>query len=204
MRIPFYVLGFGFALSVAFVTAQTTQQPKRRRSTQARRQTGWRRRPNQVWNPGAPSTTAPSATGGVSGSASSSTGQGPDVQSSTSGISTPADPDLESQIQNALSKEPTLTGDSAHVTVSGDTIELAGRVGTNKEKVTATRIVQSYAGSKRLVNRLTVGKGSEKTSPQAPSTDKADGDRQPGTANPASNPEPGKSNPPSTSRPPQL
>jgi hypothetical protein len=120
-------------------------------------------------------------------------------------VSAPADPDLESQIQNALSKEPTLTGNSTHVTVSGDTIELAGTVGTNKEKVTATRIVQSYAGSKKLVNRLIVGRGSEKTSPHAPSTDKAYGDRQPGMVDPANNPEPGKrSSPPSTSRPPQT
>ena len=202
MRIPFYVLGFGVALSAAFVTAQTIQQPQ---TPQVNPGAGVQTKPGAP----VPNTTAPSATGGVSGSASSSTGQGPDLQNSTGGISTPADPDLESQIQNALSKEPTLTGGSAHVTVSGDTIELAGKVGTNKEKVTATRIVQSYAGSKRLVNRLIVGKGSEKTSPQAPSTDKADGDRQPGTANPASIPGPGKSNPgksnlPSTSRPPQL
>ena len=81
MRIPFYVLGFGFALSAVFVTAQThTDNPQT----------------PQV-NPGAgaqtkagtpvPNTTAPSATGGVSGSASSSTGQSPDVQNSTGGIS---------------------------------------------------------------------------------------------------------------------
>ena len=77
------------------------------------------------------------------------------------------DSDLESQIQNALSKEPTLTGDSPHVTVSGDTIELAGTVGTNKEKITATRIVQSYAGSKKLVNRLTSpAKEARKSTPQ--------------------------------------
>jgi osmotically-inducible protein OsmY len=96
-----------------------------------------------------------------------------------------------------------LTGDSAHVTVSGDTIELAGTVGTNKEKITATRIVQSYAGSKRLVNRLTIGKAGEKTPPHALPTDKADGVRQPGTVTPANNLEPGTSSPPSTPTPPQ-
>jgi osmotically-inducible protein OsmY len=113
-----------------------------------------------------------------------------------------ADPNLENQIQNALSKEPTLTSDSAHVTVSGNTIELAGTVGTNKEKITATRIVQSYAGSMKLVNRLTVGRAGEKAPPQAPA-DKADGGRQPDTADPANNPEPGKSSSPSPARPPQ-
>ena len=72
------------------------------------------------------------------------------------------DADLQSQIQSALSKEPTLAGDSARATVSGDTIELNGTVGTNKEKITATRIVQSYAGSKKLVNKLTIAGRSEK------------------------------------------
>jgi hypothetical protein len=36
-------------------------------------------------------------------------------------------------------------------------------VGTNKEKITATRIVQSYAGSKKLVNKLTIAGRSEKS-----------------------------------------
>jgi hypothetical protein len=106
------------------------------------------------------------------------------------------DSDLQSQIQNALSKEPTLTGDSARVNVSGDTVELAGAVGTNKEKITATRIVQSYAGSKKLVNKLTISPRSEKSSP-------ASTDNPGGTANPANNPEPSKGTPPSTSKPPQ-
>jgi hypothetical protein len=105
------------------------------------------------------------------------------------------DSDLQSQIQNALSKEPTLTGDSARVNVSGDTVELAGAVGTNKEKITATRIVQSYAGSKKLVNKLTISGRSEKSSP-------ASADNPGSTANPA-NPEPSKGTPPSSSKPPQ-
>jgi osmotically-inducible protein OsmY len=105
------------------------------------------------------------------------------------------DSDLQSQIQNALSKEPTLTGDSPRVNVSGDTVELAGNVGTNKEKITATRIVQSYTGSKKLVNKLTISGRSEKS---APATD------NPGsTANPGNNPEPNKGTPPSSSKPPQ-
>ena len=203
MRMPLYVLGFGFALSVVLVTAQTPQQqqaPPTSPGTPASRIGANTQSKPESTVP--PSATAPSTTGGVSGSASSSTGQVPDVQNSSS-VSAMADPNLESKIQNALSKEPTLTSDSAHVTVSGDTIELAGTVGTNKEKITATRIVQSYAGSMRLVNRLTVGRAGEKAPPQAPATDKADGGRQPDTADPTNNPEPGKSSSPSPSRPPQ-
>jgi hypothetical protein len=200
MRISLYVLGFGLVLSVAGLSAQTaqTQQqtPPVSPSTPA----------NQVGD-GAqtkagtpvPSSSAPSTTGGVAGTASSSTTQTPESQDSTGGVSAMTDSDLQSQIQNALSKEPTLTGDSPRVTIAGDTLELAGSVGTNKEKITATRIVQSYSGSKKLVNKLTINGRSEKPS----STDSAT-DRQPGsTSNPANNPESGKGTPPSSSKPPQ-
>ena len=106
------------------------------------------------------------------------------------------DSDLQSQIQNALSKEPTLNGDSPRVNVSGDTVELAGNVGTNKEKITATRIVQSYTGSKKLVNKLTISPRNEKSSPAST--------ENPGsTANPTNNPEPNKGTTPSSSKPPR-
>src|SRR6185312_2781828 len=141
MRFPIYVLSFGFVLSVTALTAQTTPQQQ----------------PSTPVSPSTPAThigdgaqsksgtpvqpTTPATTGGVTGAASSSTGQTPTGQDSAGGISAMTDSDLQSQIQNALSKEPTLTGDSPRVNVSGDTVELAGTVGTNKEKITATRIV---------------------------------------------------------------
>jgi BON domain len=198
MKIPIYVLGFGFVLSVATLTAQTAQQQQ----------------PTTPVNPGTPATqvgdgaqskagtpvqpatTAPSTTGGVSGAASSSTAQPPDAQDSAGGVSAMTDSDLQSQIQNALSKEPTLGGDSPRVNVSGDTVELAGAVGTNKEKITATRIVQSYTGSKKLVNKLTISGRNEKSAP-------ASTDNSGRTTNPANNPEPNKGTPPSSSKPPQ-
>lgn len=158
MRIPIYILGFGFVLSVAGLTAQTTQQPQQtppvNPSTPATRIGDGAQ--SKAGTP-VPSATSPSTTGGVAGAASSSTAQSPAAQESAGGVSAMSDSDLESQIENALSKEPTLTGNSARVHVSGDTVELAGTVGTNKEKITATRIVQSYTGSKKLVNKLTVG-----------------------------------------------
>ncbi|HEV7550416.1 MAG TPA: BON domain-containing protein [Candidatus Angelobacter sp.] len=194
MRIPSFVLGFGFVLSVAGLAAQTTQQqpttPVNPTTPATRVGDGAQ---SKAGTPVQPATTAPAATGGVSGAASSSTAQSPDTADSAGGVSAMTDSDLQSQIQTALSKEPTLTGDSARVNVSGDTVELAGTVGTNKEKITATRIVQSYAGSKKLVNKLTVGGRSEKGSP-------SDGRN---TANPANNnPEPNKGTPPPSSKPP--
>jgi len=191
MRIPIYVLGFGFVLSVAALTAQTAQQQQPTTpvnpSTPAT-QVGDGAQ-SKAGTPVQPTTTAPS-TGGVSGAASSSTAQPPEAQDSAGGLSAMTDSDLQSQIQNALSKEPTLTGDSPRVNVSGDTVELAGAVGTNKEKITATRIVQSYSGSKKLVNKLTINPRNEKSSPAS-------------TDNSANNPEPNKGTPPSSSKPPQ-
>ncbi len=190
MRIQMYVLGFGFVLSVAGLTAQTSQQQQPTTpvnpSTPAN-QVGDGAQ-SKAGTPVQPTTTAP-ATGGVSGAASSSSPQTPDVQDSPGGVSAMTDSDLQSQIQNALGKEPTLSGDSPHVNVSGDTVELAGAVGTNKEKITATRIVQSYTGSKKLVNKLAISPRSEKSTPA--STD------NPGSmANPANNPAPASSKPP--------
>ena len=193
MRFPIYVLSFGFVLSVTALTAQTT--PQQQPSTPVSPST-----PATHIGDGAQSksgtpvqpTKSPATTGGVTGAASSSTGQTPTGQDSAGGISAMTDSDLQSQIQNALSKEPTLTGDSPRVNVSGDTVELAGTVGTNKEKITATRIVQSYTGSKKLVNKLTISGRSEKSS-----------DNPGSTANPANNPEPNKGTPPSSSKPPQ-
>jgi osmotically-inducible protein OsmY len=188
MRNPIYVLSFGFVLSVGALTAQTAQQQQPATpvspSTPAT-QVGDGAQ-GKAGTPVQPTTTAPATTGGVSGAASSSTAQTPDTQESAGGLSAMTDSDLQSQIQNALSKEPTLTGDSPRVNVSGDTVELAGNVGTNKQKITATRIVQSYTGSKKLVNKLTISGRNEKSSPAS-----------------TNNPEPNKGTPPSSSKPPQ-
>lgn len=158
MRIPLYVLSFGLTFSVA-VWAQSSQQPQQPNTpvnpTTPANQVGDGAQ-SKAGTPVSPSPNSPSTTGGVAGAASSSAGQSSDSQNSGTGINVMADSDLQGQIQNALTKEPTLTGDSPHVTVQGDTIELAGNVKTNKEKITASRIVQSYAGSKKLVNNLTI------------------------------------------------
>jgi hypothetical protein len=191
-----YVLGFGFVLSAA-LTAQTApqQQPTTPVSPSTPATQVGDGAQSKAGTPVQPTTTAPSTTGGVSGAASSSTGQTPDAQPSGGGLSAMTDSDLQSQIQNALSKEPTLNGDSPRVNVSGDTVELAGNVGSNKEKITATRIVQSYTGSKKLVNKLTISPRNEKSSPAST--------ENPGsTANPTNNPEPNKGTTPS-SKPPR-
>jgi hypothetical protein len=60
-----------------------------------------------------------------------------------------------------LQGEPTLHNDNVTVNVTDSTIELGGNVQTSKEKQTARRIASSFAGNRRVQDRITVsGKGS--------------------------------------------
>ena len=224
MKTPLYLLAFSLAAALA-ATGQTGNQSQTQtppvNSTTPASQIGSGAQ-TKAGTPAPSSTTTPAgqvnptgtaqppstqdtapATGGVAGAASSSTGQAPAGENSANGVAAVSDSDLESQIQNALNKEPTLTGDSTHVKVSTDSIELDGSVGTNKEKTTATRIVQSYAGSRKLVNNLTVsGRAGNTTAPRSEQdqTDRSGTssttDRTGTSTNPATNPEPQKGSKP--------
>ena len=206
MRVLFSIASLGLAVCVGLVTAQTAQPPQTPPVNGGAPVPRSGNAPNKSEPPASPGTATPSTTG-----TANSTGvqtpdsqvpqtQVPETQGSGSSISAVADSDLQSQIQTALSKEPTLSGGSAHVTVAGDTVELAGTVSTNKEKITATRIVQSYAGSKKLVNRLTVGRRSEQeNTPHADVPDKSDS-KLPTAPSPGNNALPGQGDSPS--RPP--
>jgi hypothetical protein len=67
---------------------------------------------------------------------------------------------LQGQIQTALRNDPTVANDNINVNVSTDTIDLSGTVGSGKEKQTAKRLAESYAGARKVVDRLTVsGRG---------------------------------------------
>jgi len=68
----------------------------------------------------------------------------------------PSDAELQNQIQTALGKEPTLSHDSVTVAVSADALELSGTVASRKEKITATRIAQSFAPGKKLSDRMRI------------------------------------------------
>ena len=73
---------------------------------------------------------------------------------------------LQSQIQQAFQNESTLAGANITTNVTADTIELSGTVATGKDKQTAKRIAQSFAGNRRVVDHLTVsGKGNGNKSP---------------------------------------
>ena len=68
----------------------------------------------------------------------------------------PSDAELQNQIQTALGKEPTLSHDSVTAHVSPQGLELSGTVASRKEKITATRIAQSFAPGKKLADHLKI------------------------------------------------
>jgi osmotically-inducible protein OsmY len=155
---------------------------------------------NNVAGQGSPSsnTTAPatnqSATGSnaiganVGGASSVSPASG-----APAGISINDSATLQSQIQNAMQNEPTLRNDSVNVTVNDSTIELSGSVQNSKEKETARRIASSFAGNRRLKDRITLsGKGTASSNPNSSSL----GANPAGNSrNPAANSNPNAQNP---------
>jgi hypothetical protein len=94
---------------------------------------------------------------------------------------------LQSQIQTALQNDPTLRSDTINVNVTETAIELSGNVPTGKEKQTANRIASSFAGNRRVRDRVTVsGRGSASSN-------------SPGSSDMNSNPAGTSSNPNSSS-----
>ena len=113
-----------------------------------------------------PATTQPGSNaigGNVGGASNVSPASG-----APAGISINDSATLQSQIQNALQNEPTLRNDSVNVTVNDSTIELSGNVQSGKEKETARRIASSFAGNRRVKDRITLsGKGTASSSPNS-------------------------------------
>ncbi|MFL6300106.1 MAG: BON domain-containing protein [Terriglobales bacterium] len=106
---------------------------------------------------------------------------------------------LQSTIQDKLKSEPMLSSSSVNVNVTDATIELSGTVATGKEKQTAERIAQSYAGNRKLVNRITVsgGNGNSSSSSSGQATPVQPDKSAPTSANPSST----NGNPPTNQTP---
>jgi osmotically-inducible protein OsmY len=82
---------------------------------------------------------------------------------------------LRSQIETEFQKQ-NLSG--VVINVTADTIELTGTVPTGKDKQTAKRIASSFAGNRRVVDRLTVtGRGEANRSPNSPNSSQNDPSR---------------------------
>ena len=75
---------------------------------------------------------------------------------------------LKGQLESAFQAEPTLTGSTIQVNVSDSTVELTGSVPTTKEKITAKRIAQSYAGNRKVVDKMTLSGRGASPAPTTP------------------------------------
>ncbi len=76
---------------------------------------------------------------------------------------TAAEIELQAQIQNAISKDPSLSGGAVNVAISEDGIELSGTVATVRARLAASRLARSYAGSRKVFDKITVAARSSKS-----------------------------------------
>jgi osmotically-inducible protein OsmY len=117
----------------------------------------------------------PGISGQVGGQATPPAGEQPPAVSGQAGAQPGTQPgmgeanpnqQLQSQIETALRNEPTLSNSNVNVNVTADTIELSGSVLTGKDRQTAKRIAQSFAGNRKVVDHITVsGQGSSTEKP---------------------------------------
>jgi osmotically-inducible protein OsmY len=108
-----------------------------------------------------PQSDQPAAAASTSTTSSASASQTP--MSASSGTA-----DLQTSISNAIKNEPTLSGASISVNVTDASIELSGTVANDKQRQTANSLAQSFAQNRKVVDKLTVSKGSSGTAPSTP------------------------------------
>jgi osmotically-inducible protein OsmY len=63
---------------------------------------------------------------------------------------------VEQQIMQHLSSEPTLAKTSVNAKVDEDTVLLTGTVDTQTEHDVAVRIAKSYAGDRKIVDKINI------------------------------------------------
>ena len=63
---------------------------------------------------------------------------------------------LQSQIENAIRNEPSLSNSHVVVNVSAESIDLTGTVSSSKDKQNAERIAQSFDGNRKLNDTLMI------------------------------------------------
>ena len=83
----------------------------------------------------------------------------PNAQGGVAGSeATPSSTDVRTQIEAALRDDPSLS--NVNVNVTENTVELTGSVENGQDRQNVLGIAQSYAGGRRVVDRLTVkGRG---------------------------------------------
>ncbi|HLK33090.1 MAG TPA: BON domain-containing protein [Terriglobales bacterium] len=135
--------------------------------------------------------------------------QTPNAQSNNQMGTTQSATQIQSEIQNALSQQGSLSGSNIQVNVTDTNIELTGNVATPDQKQTAERIAGSYAGSRRVVNHITVSSLSGQTGETPGTTQPQSTMPGQGTVNPqmpprqTPPPQQNPQNPPMSENPPQ-
>jgi osmotically-inducible protein OsmY len=61
---------------------------------------------------------------------------------------------IQSEIANAMARDPKLVGSSVDVKVDEDSVTLSGRAAGIDERLQAERLAQSYAWNRKLVDHL--------------------------------------------------
>ena len=64
--------------------------------------------------------------------------------------------ELRSRIEAALQREPSLNGANIVLNISDSSIDISGNANTPRQRLTARRIVQSFAGNRKVTERITV------------------------------------------------
>lgn len=68
----------------------------------------------------------------------------------------PGADELRAKIEAALRREPSLSNTNITLNISDDTIDITGNANSPKERLAARRIVQSFAGNRRVRERISV------------------------------------------------
>lgn len=78
--------------------------------------------------------------------------------------------DVQSNIQSAIQKDPTLASSNVSVDVKGKTVELSGTVPSADAKSTAERIAKENANGMKVKSHLKVASASDATQPKSDAT----------------------------------
>jgi len=78
-----------------------------------------------------------------------------------------ANGDVQSNIQSAIQKDPTLASSNVSVDVKGKTVELSGTVPSKDAKDSAERIAKENAGGMKVKSHLKVASAGDTTQPKA-------------------------------------
>lgn len=68
----------------------------------------------------------------------------------------PSANELRAKIEAALRREPSLSNTNISLNISDDTIDITGNANSPKERLAARRIVQSFAGNRKVRERINV------------------------------------------------